>query len=165
MKAEIYVYKIQNAAGQERVVHRNLPLEVNFLPFSRIRQCNDTSQSHVGTEAEQEDSDKMILLKYNLGCLLKLRIHRYSQVGRNLQFYHLKEPCLIGLIQKMSLCLVLTVLNPLAPRTGLTQTQHTCHIFTVQLTPIHTGMNVTRIDLYVFLLFHLFKMSPSPEWF
>lgn len=56
----IHVYKIQNAEGRTRVVHRNLLLEVNFLPLSRMDESQDThahDQSLVSEESVQEDCD------------------------------------------------------------------------------------------------------------
>lgn len=56
----IHVYKIQDAAGQTKVVHRNLLLEVNFLPLPGKDQCGDaqaTALSLESQESDQEDCD------------------------------------------------------------------------------------------------------------
>lgn len=39
----IYVYKIQDATGHTRVVHRNLLLDVNFLLLPEMNQREDVS--------------------------------------------------------------------------------------------------------------------------
>lgn len=56
----IHVYKIEDAAGQTKVVHRNLLLEVNFLPLPGKDQCGDaqaTALSLESQESDQEDCD------------------------------------------------------------------------------------------------------------
>ncbi|KAG1950295.1 interleukin-1 receptor accessory protein-like 1-A [Pimephales promelas] len=56
----IHVYKIQDAEGHTRVVHRNLLLEVNFLPFSAMDESQDThanDQSLISEGSAQEDCD------------------------------------------------------------------------------------------------------------
>lgn len=56
----IHVYKIQDAEGRTRVVHRNLLLEVNFLPLSGMDESQDThanDQSLASEESAQEDCD------------------------------------------------------------------------------------------------------------
>jgi len=56
----IHVYKIQDAEGHTRVVHRNLLLEVNFLPFSGMDESQDThanDQSLISEGSAQEDCD------------------------------------------------------------------------------------------------------------
>ncbi|KAJ8010022.1 hypothetical protein DPEC_G00070650 [Dallia pectoralis] len=56
----IHVYKIQDAEGRTKVVHRNLLLEVNFLPLAGMDESQDTNaddQSLVSEESVLEDSD------------------------------------------------------------------------------------------------------------
>jgi len=56
----IHVYKIQDAEGHARVVHRNLLLEVNFLPFSGMDESQDADandQSLTSEESDQDDCD------------------------------------------------------------------------------------------------------------
>ncbi|KAF7669961.1 hypothetical protein LDENG_00105450 [Lucifuga dentata] len=58
MNPGIHVYKIQDAAGQIRVVHRNLLLEVNFLPLPHMDHSghtDTTTQSFADDESDQED--------------------------------------------------------------------------------------------------------------
>lgn len=53
---EIHVYKIKNATGQCRVVHRHLLFDVNFLPVSdnhhnaHLDSSADSDTDSVGTE-------------------------------------------------------------------------------------------------------------------
>lgn len=49
----IHVYKIQDAAGHTRVVHRNLLLEVNFLPISGLDQIEDTCAFNLSLTSEE----------------------------------------------------------------------------------------------------------------
>lgn len=54
----IHVYKIQDTAGHTKVVHRNLLLEVNFLPLSGLDECLDAdanAQSFTSEESDRED--------------------------------------------------------------------------------------------------------------
>ena len=54
----INVYKIQDAVGHTRVVHRNLLLEVNFLPLPGLDQAESadaTDQSWGEEDSDEED--------------------------------------------------------------------------------------------------------------
>lgn len=54
----IHVYKIRDTAGHTRVVHRNLLLEVNFLPLSGLDECLDAhanDRSFTSEESDRED--------------------------------------------------------------------------------------------------------------
>lgn len=56
----IHVYRIQDAEGHTRVVHRNLLLEVNFLPLSgsdESQNAHANDQSLTSEESDQEDCD------------------------------------------------------------------------------------------------------------
>lgn len=54
----VRVYKIQDAVGNTRVVHRNMLLEVNFLPcpgLDRIEFAHVADQSLTEEESDQQD--------------------------------------------------------------------------------------------------------------
>lgn len=51
MNPDIHVYKIKDVSGRTRVVHRNLLLEVNFLPLPALSQSEDAQN------ADQDVSD------------------------------------------------------------------------------------------------------------
>uniref|UniRef100_A0AAV2LR93 ribonuclease H n=1 Tax=Knipowitschia caucasica TaxID=637954 RepID=A0AAV2LR93_KNICA len=54
----IHVYRISDAEGNERVVHRNLLLNVNFLPLSEIcNESNDTDLSLVSDDSAVDSPD------------------------------------------------------------------------------------------------------------
>uniref|UniRef100_A0AAV2MMH4 ribonuclease H n=1 Tax=Knipowitschia caucasica TaxID=637954 RepID=A0AAV2MMH4_KNICA len=54
----IHVYRISDAEGNERVVHRNLLLNVNFLPLPEIRnESNDTDLSLVSDNSAIDSPD------------------------------------------------------------------------------------------------------------
>ncbi len=44
VKPDIHVYKIKDATGRTKVVHRNLLLEVNFLPILGIDEGSNSSE-------------------------------------------------------------------------------------------------------------------------
>lgn len=56
---DIHVYKIQDAAGHTKVVHRNLLLEVNFLPLSGMDRAEDTCASDQSFISEESDQDNV----------------------------------------------------------------------------------------------------------
>ncbi|KAL7851888.1 hypothetical protein SRHO_G00176730 [Serrasalmus rhombeus] len=55
----IHVYKIKDAAGRIRVVHRNLLMEVNFLPVPGLFQSEDNNGANqsLTEESDPEDHD------------------------------------------------------------------------------------------------------------
>ena len=54
----IHVYKIQDAEGHEKVVHRNLLLEVNFLPLPGLCQGEDSCAIDTLLDSEESDQDE-----------------------------------------------------------------------------------------------------------